>query len=235
MSTTNKSELKQFEFGTIKRSQIKFADYNPRVIDEGNMKKLVKNIRENGLIEPVVWNKRTGVLVGGHQRITAADKIYRKQDYDVPVAIIDVDEKKEKVLNVNLNNPSLQGEWDLSQLESLNLDDDISFKDMGFDAGDISLMFGQDVSDDAELPEEDEEDSGDTSEDEVEDEKDKLADFNAKKANFRHEDKDETIIDFYVKLVFPDNETKREVFKKCSIPDYEQFIKWDDIKRYFND
>lgn len=60
-------ELQHFEFGTVKRSQIKFADYNPRIIDESNQKKLIKAIKENGLIEPLVWNKRTGVLVGGHQ------------------------------------------------------------------------------------------------------------------------------------------------------------------------
>ena len=72
--------LQQFEYGTVKRSKIKFADYNPRIIDETNQKKLVKAIRENGLIEPLVWNKRTGVLVGGHQRLTAADKIYRKKE-----------------------------------------------------------------------------------------------------------------------------------------------------------
>ena len=236
MSTTKKDELKQFEFGTVKRSQIKFADYNPRIIDDGNMKKLVKNIRENGLIEPVVWNKRTGVLVGGHQRLSAADKIYRSKDYDVPVAIIDVDEKQEKVLNVNLNNPSLQGEWNLPQLESLNIDDDISFKDMGFDDSDVALMFGNDIIDDTDEDDADVDDQDPELEDDpVEDEKDKLADFNNKKANFRHDDQDETIIDFYVKVVFPDNETKREVFKRCSIPDYEQYVKWDDLKRYFKD
>lgn len=47
-------ELQHFEFGKIKRSQIKFADYNPRIIDESNQKKLIKAIKENGLIEPLV-------------------------------------------------------------------------------------------------------------------------------------------------------------------------------------
>lgn len=245
MSTTSKPDLKQFEFDTIKRSQIKFADYNPRLIDEGNLKKLVKNIRQNGLIEPVVWNKRTGVLVGGHQRLTAADKIYRKKDYDVPVAVIDVDEKQEKLLNVQLNNPSMQGEWDLPQLAALNLDDDIDFSDMGFDKSEIAMMFGDDLEDrdDSNGMDTDIISATDITEsspdnptadiDPVEDEKDKLASYNAKKANFRHQDKDATVIDFYVKVVFPDNATKREVFKKCSIPDYEQYVKWDDLKRYF--
>ena len=45
-------ELQHFKFGTVKRSQIKFADYNPRIIDESNQKKLIKAIKENGLIEP---------------------------------------------------------------------------------------------------------------------------------------------------------------------------------------
>ena len=129
--------LQRFKYGTVKRSQIKFADYNPRIIDESNQKKLIKAIRENGLIEPLVWNKRTGVLVGGHQRLTAADKIYRKKDYEVPVAIIDVDEKTEKKLNVQLNNPSMQGEWDLDELAKLS--DDVSFEDMGFNKADIDF------------------------------------------------------------------------------------------------
>ena len=38
-------QLQHFKFGTVKRSQIKFADYNPRIIDETNQKKLVKAIR----------------------------------------------------------------------------------------------------------------------------------------------------------------------------------------------
>lgn len=137
-------DLKNFEFGTVKRSQIKMADYNPRTIDKSNQEKLIKAIKENGLIEPLVWNRRTGVLVGGHQRLTAADTIYQNADYDVPVAIIDVDTKTEKKLNVQLNNPSLQGSWDLDEL--LKLSDDVSFEEMGFDQSDIDNMFDGQVA-----------------------------------------------------------------------------------------
>ena len=72
--------------------------------------------------------------------------------------------------------------------------------------------------------------------DEVEDEKDKLAglaEFNEKKANFRHKDKDTTIINFYAKVVFPSNEVKEEFYKKASIPANEEFITFDQLKRYF--
>lgn len=239
-------QLQQFEFGTIKRSEINLAEYNPRIIDESNQKKLIKNIRNNGLIEPVVWNKRTGVLVGGHQRLAAADKIYRS-DYDVPVSIIDVDERQEKILNVTLNNSTSQGEWNLNQLEEITFDDDIGFDDLGFDKGDVEFMFGKDLmkdlsesenssnedeyyerDDSPELPNEPEE------VDEVENEKDKLAAFNEKKAVFRRNEEDNTIIDFYTKVVFPDNETKQDFYKKANIPAYEEYITWDMVKRYFD-
>lgn len=228
-------ELQHFEFGKVKRSQIKLADYNPRIIDETNQKKLIKAIRENGLIEPLVWNKRTGVLVGGHQRLTAADKIYRKKDYEVPVAIIDVDEKTEKKLNVQLNNPSMQGDWDLNELADLSKD--VSFEDMGFNKADIDFMFDGDIDFDGNLTENDQPSKQETPyDDEVEDEKDKLAglaEFNDKKSKFRKKENDDTIINFYTKVIFPSNEAKEEFYKKANIPANEEFITFDQLKRYF--
>ena len=55
-----RKQLQSFEYGTITRDKIKTADYNPRLIDEDNLKKLTKGIREHGLVTPLVWNKRTG-------------------------------------------------------------------------------------------------------------------------------------------------------------------------------
>lgn len=227
-------ELQHFKFGTVKRDQIKFADYNPRVIDESNQKKLIKAIREHGLIEPLVWNKRTGVLVGGHQRLTAADKIYRKKDYDVPVAIIDVDEKTEKKLNVQLNNPSMQGDWDLSELADLSKD--VSFEDMGFSKTDIDFMFDGELDFNGNFTDEPESKRQTPYDDEVEDEKDKLAglaEFNKAKSEFRKKENDDTIINFYTKVVFPSNEAKVEFYKKANIPQNEEYITFDQLKRYF--
>lgn len=245
-------KLQQFEYGTITRDKIKLADYNPRLIDESNLKKLTKGIREHGLVTPLVWNKRTGVLVSGHQRLAAADKIYRKKDYEVPVAIIDVDEKEEKTLNVQLNNPSMQGSWDLGALADLN-EDGINWDDMGFDKADIDFMYDGDVNFDDDVVNDEPEEGDNQSvskrdtpfDNEVEDEKDKLADisklndedgleeFNKKKAEFRHKDNDNTIINFYTKIVFPSNEAKKEFYKKANIPANEEYITFDQVKRYF--
>lgn len=73
--------------------------------------------------------------------------------------------------------------------------------------------------------------------DEVEDEKDKmtkLAEFNQTKSEFRKKDNDSTIINFYTKVIFPSNEVKEEVYRKASIPANEEYITWDQLKRYFN-
>ena len=246
------------EVKKIPRSQIKRAEYNPRIIDEESLKKLTKDIREHGLVTPLVWNKRTGVLVSGHQRLAAMDKIHRKKDYEVPVAVIDVDEKEERQLNVQMNNPSLQGSWDLGALASLR-DDGISFEDMGFDKGDIDFMYDGEVDfDDDVLGDINSDDDGNNNDQqsslskrdtpmnaEVEDEKDKLADmsqftgegglekFNEKKANFRHKDNDTTIINFYTKIVFPSNDAKKEFYQKANIPANEEYVTFDQVKRYF--
>lgn len=228
-------QLQQFEFGTLKRSQIKFATYNPRVIDDSNQKKLIKVIRENGLVEPLVVNKRTGnTLVSGHQRLTAADKIYKK-DYDVPVSIIDVDEETEKKLNVQLNNPSMQGEWDLSALADLAIDDGISFEDMGFDAGEIDLMFDGEIDINGEFKDDEPDEEKEKTEEEIEKEKAGLEELKQQKKKARKQMQEEDVIDFYCKVVFPSNEAKRKFFKKANIPANEEYVTIDQLKRGFED
>lgn len=52
-------------------SRIKPAVYNPRKDlkpDDTEYRRLVRSLDEFGCVEPLVWNQRTGNLVGGHQR-----------------------------------------------------------------------------------------------------------------------------------------------------------------------
>ena len=51
--------------------QINPAAYNPRKdLQPGDpeYEKLKRSMQEFGYVEPIVWNKRTGNIVGGHQR-----------------------------------------------------------------------------------------------------------------------------------------------------------------------
>lgn len=53
-----------------KISELNFSAYNPRIeLKDGDAKfeKLKNSIVNFGNVEPIVWNKRTGNVVGGHQ------------------------------------------------------------------------------------------------------------------------------------------------------------------------
>ena len=127
-----KSKYENFEMQTIHRSLIKNAEYNPRFMGEKEKKRLRAALKENGLVSALTWNKRTGNLVGGHQRLEQLDSLEKSGDYELTVCVIDVDEKQEAKLNVQLNNPSMQGEWDVEKLWEITQDFDLSMEDMGF-------------------------------------------------------------------------------------------------------
>ena len=48
------------------------APYNPRTISEHDLVALGHSMTTFGVVEPVVVNRRTGRIVGGHQRVAAA-------------------------------------------------------------------------------------------------------------------------------------------------------------------
>ena len=48
------------------------ADYNPRKISDHDLGALRWSLRFFGIIEPIVVNRRSGRIVGGHQRVKAA-------------------------------------------------------------------------------------------------------------------------------------------------------------------
>ena len=60
------------EIRTLKAAQLKAAEYNPRrdlQPEDAEYKKLRRSIEEFGYVEPIIWNERTGNVVGGHQRL----------------------------------------------------------------------------------------------------------------------------------------------------------------------
>ena len=118
------------------------ASYNPRVAiksGDATYTKLSKSIEEFGYIAPVVWNKRTGNVVGGHQRLTVLkDKGYK----EVEVVVVDLDINKEKALNLSLN--KVKGNWDYDKLEDLLKDMSMSedIKLTGFDDIELDSILG---------------------------------------------------------------------------------------------
>ncbi len=105
------------EIQKIQISKINPAAYNPRKdLQSGDLEyeKLKKSITEFDLVEPLIWNKRTNNLIGGHQRL----KILKEQGKtEVDVSVVDLSEVKEKALNIALN--KISGDWDLPKLKDL--------------------------------------------------------------------------------------------------------------------
>ncbi|MDD2498713.1 MAG: site-specific DNA-methyltransferase [Desulfitobacteriaceae bacterium] len=129
------------------------AKYNPRKdLKPGDpeYEKLKKSMETFGYVEPIVWNKQSGHVVSGHQRL----KILQHQgETEIECVVVDLDETEEKALNVALN--KISGEWDLPKLADLinELDNgifDISLT--GFDVAEIEDLFSKvhdkDVQDD---------------------------------------------------------------------------------------
>ncbi|APB37967.1 site-specific DNA-methyltransferase [Heyndrickxia coagulans] len=129
------------EIKKIAITQINPAEYNPRIdLKPGDPEydKLKKSIEEFGYVDPLIWNKRTGNLVGGHQRF----KILKSNGItEVDVSVVDLDIDKEKALNLALN--KISGGWDESKLATLlqELDEsDIGIELTGFDESEFDEL-----------------------------------------------------------------------------------------------
>lgn len=128
---------------TIPRSQILLADFNPRVIDADEKRRLKKSLEINGLSECLIWNRTTGRLLSGHQRLSILDKSAPDGDWLVPVIIRELDEVQEKQLLVAMNNRKAQGRDDDIKLGQLLQTPNIDITAMGFDLGQIKTILPQ--------------------------------------------------------------------------------------------
>lgn len=142
------TKYQKYEKETIRRGEIKNAVYNPRHISDQARNKLKNKIKKVGLVNAPVWNRRTGNLVSGHQRLGIIDSLERSQDYLITVDVIDVDEKEEKALNVFLNNTAAMGEFDEVCLKDLIEDlGSENIVELGFDNVDLDYIRGTGVFD----------------------------------------------------------------------------------------
>jgi DNA modification methylase len=131
------------------------APYNPRLdLKPGDpeYERLKRSLGEFGCVEPLVWNRRTGHLVGGHQRLKV---LIAQGATEADVSVVDLPIEREKALNIALNR--ISGDWDHRKLAELleeltrvpGLDPLLT----GFDLPDIDALIAGHLGEDRDRPE----------------------------------------------------------------------------------
>ena len=131
------------EIRKIKASEIKPAAYNPKQILKSGDKEyesLKKSILNFGYVDPVIWNSRSGNLVGGHLRFQV---LLEQGVQEIEASVVDLDETKERALNLALNR--IHGPFDQEKLaallEELTRVPDFDMGLTGFEMPEISKIF----------------------------------------------------------------------------------------------
>lgn len=119
----SKKTVNKWTIETVKLADVKPFENNPRKIKNNAFSSLTKSIERFGYVDLIVWNKRTGNIVGGHQRYKI---LMGKGIKETKMIVVDMGEAEELAANVTLNNPKIEGEWDdpitelLSHLEEVD-------------------------------------------------------------------------------------------------------------------
>jgi len=85
------------------------APYNPRQSTAKQEKHLKESLEKFGMVEPIIFNKQTGYIVGGHFRVRELKKLGIKE---IECVIVDLNEDDEKELNIRLNANTGSWDWD---------------------------------------------------------------------------------------------------------------------------
>jgi len=149
-STTNKPKRRRVNTDALTIKDLKPDPGNPREIDARAAKGLQSSIKRFGDISGIVFNKRSGFLVCGHQRLDQLRKVFGKDKIKMenneivcpngwrfPVRVVDWDEKTARAALVAANSEAIAGsfttdidvllselqETDPEMFEELNLDE----------------------------------------------------------------------------------------------------------------
>lgn len=108
--------MKNATFEIIALADFKPADYNPRTMTDEAREGLAESIKANGMLQAIVVNKRTGLIVGGHQRVAA---LLAAGETHAHAAIVDLPAEDEMALNLALNSERARGRWHSGKLAAL--------------------------------------------------------------------------------------------------------------------
>ena len=126
------------EFEVKRIADMNRAAYNPRVDlqpEDEEDQAIERSLKRHGLVQPIVWNRRTNTVVSGHQRLTVLEA---QGETEVTVSVVDLDNIQEKELNVALN--KITGEWDDDKLSVILNELGEEATDTGFTLPEIDVL-----------------------------------------------------------------------------------------------
>lgn len=126
------------EFEVKRIADMNRAAYNPRVDlqpEDEEYQAIERSLKRHGLVQPIVWNRRTNTVVSGHQRLTVLES---QGETEVTVSVVDLDDTQEKELNVALN--KITGEWDDDKLSVILNELGEEATDTGFTLPEIDVL-----------------------------------------------------------------------------------------------
>lgn len=202
------------------RSTLKEHPLNPRKLSAAAQKKLRASVKEIGVMDTPVFNKQTGNIVGGHQRLHTIDFLEKfavtedgvKNDYQVEVSVVDMTPEQEAKALVRLNNQNLQGSWDAELLAELGKQ--VSFEEMGFERIDLEFLM-----DGVEGVESMFEDAAP-----VKETKGALESIKADRKAMTADKKVSQSVDYYVGIICRDQADKEKLMKRLGLPKGEIYI-----------
>ena len=124
----NRTKYQKGVVEVVPRASLVNADYNPRRISPASKARLKANIKEVGLLGPaIVWNRRTGNVLSGHQRLAVLDALEEESggDYSLEVTVVDFAPKREREQNIFMNSQDAQGEFDVDAVINMLTDDEL--------------------------------------------------------------------------------------------------------------
>ena len=142
------------EIRKVPISLLNAAPYNPRKdLQPGDpeYQKIARSIEKYGCVEPIIWNEKTGNVIGGHQRlkVLAATEGFAAGGVgvlaatgavEVDVSVVQLSLENEKALNLALN--KISGQWDNEKLSAVLQDLSAGFdvEVTGFDQHEVDAL-----------------------------------------------------------------------------------------------
>lgn len=124
---------------------------NPRVDLRPGMPiytKLKDSLMHHDYVEPIIWNRRTGYIVSGHQRLQVMKDIAEEEGEvldSLDVIVVDMPEDKADTLMVAIN--KITGLWDEDKLRTLFQElNESDFIYTGYDDFEIEKLLNDDTS-----------------------------------------------------------------------------------------